>query len=194
MVLATAPRLVLLDEPAAGMTEDGKGADRRPHRTDAPRPCVAVLLIEHDMAFVEALDCPVSVMVMGRIVASGSFAEVRRDPLVRQAYLGAPPHGVTLAATEPERLDDRRRVAGYGQGVVLDGLSLTRRSRRGARTDRAQRRRQDDAAARRSWASSGCAPAAMRYGGSAHRPAQPVRDRAPRHRLCAAGARDLPTT
>ena len=49
---------------------------------------VSALVIEHDMEFVEALDCPVSVMMMGRIVASGSFAEVRENPQVREAYLG----------------------------------------------------------------------------------------------------------
>ena len=49
---------------------------------------VGALVIEHDMAFVEALDCPVSVMMMGRMVASGSFAEVRENPQVREAYLG----------------------------------------------------------------------------------------------------------
>jgi ABC-type uncharacterized transport system ATPase subunit len=88
MVLAAGPRLVLLDEPAAGMT---LGERRETVRLlDAVRrdSGVAILVIEHDMSFVEALDCPVSVMVMGRIVAAGSFDEVRQDDLVRRAYLG----------------------------------------------------------------------------------------------------------
>jgi len=88
MVLAAGPSLVLLDEPAAGMTH---GERRETVRIlDAVRSDtgVAILVIEHDMSFVEALDCPVSVMVMGRIVAAGSFEEVRRDDLVRRAYLG----------------------------------------------------------------------------------------------------------
>lgn len=92
MVLATGPRLVLLDEPAAGMTR----AERM--RTVAliarlrQDSGVALLVIEHDMSFVEALACPVSAMVLGRIVASGGFEEVRADPAVRAAYLG-PAHG-----------------------------------------------------------------------------------------------------
>jgi ABC-type branched-subunit amino acid transport system ATPase component len=89
MVLATAPLLVLLDEPAAGMTRVEKGATLRLLAELRRATGVGVLLIEHDMDFVAALDCPVSVMVMGRVIASGSFDEVRCDNLVRQAYLGA---------------------------------------------------------------------------------------------------------
>lgn len=92
MVLATGPRLVLLDEPAAGMTraERMRTVDliaRLRQESD-----VALLVIEHDMSFVEALACPVSAMVLGRIVASGRFDEVRADAAVRAAYLG-PAHG-----------------------------------------------------------------------------------------------------
>jgi len=48
---------------------------------------VAVLVIEHDMGFVEALDCEVAVMMLGRMIAAGRFAEVREDQRVREAYL-----------------------------------------------------------------------------------------------------------
>jgi urea transport system ATP-binding protein len=89
MVLATGPRLVLLDEPAAGMTRPEKGETLRLLARLREETGVGVLLIEHDMDFVEALDCPVSVMVLGRIVAVGSFEEVRLNPLVREAYLGS---------------------------------------------------------------------------------------------------------
>lgn len=88
MVLATNPLLILLDEPAAGMTRSEKTETVRLIHDIRRQSGVAALVIEHDMAFVEALDCPVSVMMMGRMVASGSFAEMRDNPQVRDAYLG----------------------------------------------------------------------------------------------------------
>ena len=88
MVLATRPSLMLLDEPAAGMTQAEKRETLRLIAALRQESDVALLVIEHDMAFVEGLGCHVSVMVLGRIVASGSFEEVRRDATVRKAYLG----------------------------------------------------------------------------------------------------------
>lgn len=88
MVLATDPRLILLDEPAAGMTRAEKTETVRLIETIRRETRVTALVIEHDMDFVEALASPVSVMMMGRIVASGSFDEVRADRQVREAYLG----------------------------------------------------------------------------------------------------------
>ena len=88
MVLATGPSLVLLDEPAAGMTRAEKSATVQLIADVRAKAGIALLVIEHDMAFVEALNAPVSVMVMGKVVASGTFDQVRRDPLVRDAYLG----------------------------------------------------------------------------------------------------------
>ena len=46
------------------------------------------MVVEHDMRFVEALDARVLVMLAGRLVADGRFAEVRRLPAVHEAYLG----------------------------------------------------------------------------------------------------------
>jgi ABC-type uncharacterized transport system ATPase subunit len=92
MVLATDPLLILLDEPAAGMTRAEKTETVRLLDVIRRETKVSALVIEHDMGFVEALGCPVSVMMMGRIVASGSFAEMRNNRQVREAYLG-PSHG-----------------------------------------------------------------------------------------------------
>jgi ABC-type uncharacterized transport system ATPase subunit len=89
MVLATGPLLILLDEPAAGMTRAEKSETVRLLEVIRRETKVSALVIEHDMDFVEALDCPVSVMMMGKIVASGSFAEMQKNPQVREAYLGS---------------------------------------------------------------------------------------------------------
>ena len=87
MVLATGPRLILLDEPVAGMTRQEKLETARLIADIRRERRTAVLVIEHDMGFVEALDCTVAVMMLGRIIASGSFAEMRQDRRVREAYL-----------------------------------------------------------------------------------------------------------
>jgi len=87
MVLATDPRLILLDEPVAGMTRHEKHETARLIADIRRARPLAVLVIEHDMSFVESLDCAVAVMMLGRVIASGSFAEVRQDPRVREAYL-----------------------------------------------------------------------------------------------------------
>lgn len=70
----------------AGMGTEGVSAMTSlldPLRLQAP-----ILLVEHDMQAVFALADRVSVLVYGRIIATGTVAQIRRDPLVRQAYLG----------------------------------------------------------------------------------------------------------
>ena len=88
MLLALRPKLLLLDEPTAGMTpaETRRTADLiRRIRQEAG---IAAIVIEHDLAFVRAIEAPVAVMVRGRIVRRGSYAEVAADPLVHELYLG----------------------------------------------------------------------------------------------------------
>jgi urea transport system ATP-binding protein len=86
MLLAARVRLLLLDEPTAGMTQAETAATADLIRAVTGR--ATVLVIEHDIGFIEALGCPVTVMAKGRILCAGSFAEVRADARVRELYFG----------------------------------------------------------------------------------------------------------
>ena len=86
MVVASDADLLLLDEPAAGMTHQEAEATARLVRSLAGRH--AVIVIDHDMDFVEQLAAPVSVLCMGRMLAHGSVAEIRANPEVAAVYLG----------------------------------------------------------------------------------------------------------
>jgi branched-chain amino acid transport system ATP-binding protein len=86
LALATRPQLVLLDEPMAGMgPPESRGMIELIQRI---RSRVTVLLVEHDMDAVFRLADCITVLVNGRVVASGAPAAIRVDPAVRQAYLG----------------------------------------------------------------------------------------------------------
>ena len=86
MALATGPRLLLLDEPMAGMGPDESA--RMVTMLRRLKGGVTVLLIEHDMGAVFALADRMTVLVYGRIIASGKPEAIRAEPAVRQAYLG----------------------------------------------------------------------------------------------------------
>ncbi|RJL05389.1 ABC transporter ATP-binding protein [Paracoccus siganidrum] len=86
IALATRPRLLLLDEPLAGTS--GQEAERLIGVMRALKGSLTLVLIEHDMDAVFALADRISVLVYGRIIATGSPAEIRGDPQVRAAYLG----------------------------------------------------------------------------------------------------------
>ena len=85
MALATGPQLMLLDEPMAGMGPEESG---RMVETLKGLEGITMLLVEHDMDAVFKLADRISVMVYGRLIATGSPAEVRANEEVRQAYLG----------------------------------------------------------------------------------------------------------
>lgn len=87
VALAMQPRLLLLDEPMAGLGHLESQAMIGMLRQT--RESAAILLVEHDMEAVFALADRISVLVYGRIIASGTVAEIRDDPAVRAAYLGA---------------------------------------------------------------------------------------------------------
>ena len=86
LALATGARLLLLDEPMAGMGPDESG--RLVELLASLRGETTLLLVEHDMDAVFRLADTVSTLVAGKVVASGTPAEIRAHPEVRRAYLG----------------------------------------------------------------------------------------------------------
>ncbi len=86
LALATAPRLLLLDEPMAGMGPDE--SERMVALLQSLRGSTTLLLVEHDMDAVFRLADRISVLVFGRVIACGTPAEIRNHPDVRRAYLG----------------------------------------------------------------------------------------------------------
>lgn len=86
MVLATSPKVLLLDEPLAGMGHSE--AWRMADVIRAIKVGRGVLLVEHDMDIVFAIADRLTVMADGKVIASGPVDDVRRDPRVRAAYLG----------------------------------------------------------------------------------------------------------
>jgi branched-chain amino acid transport system ATP-binding protein len=86
IALATRPRLLLLDEPLAGAGPEE--TDRLVTLLARLRPAYAILLVEHDMQAVFALADRISVMVYGRVIATGDVPSIRANAEVRAAYLG----------------------------------------------------------------------------------------------------------
>jgi urea transport system ATP-binding protein len=86
MLLAQDPKLLLVDEPAAGMT-----LGEREHTTDILKEAAktrAVVVIEHDMEFIRRLDCKVTVLHEGSVLAEGSLDHVTKNQDVIDVYLG----------------------------------------------------------------------------------------------------------
>ncbi|MGH8737980.1 MAG: ABC transporter ATP-binding protein [Burkholderiales bacterium] len=86
MALATRPRLLLLDEPVAGM--GAEESQRMVRLLAGLKGRETMILVEHDMDAVFTLADRISVLVYGRIIATGTPAEIRANPEVRAAYLG----------------------------------------------------------------------------------------------------------
>ncbi len=86
MALAGSPRLLLLDEPMAGLGPEESA--RMVGMLRALKGDVTILLVEHDMEAVFALADRITVLVYGRAIASGAPADIRANAAVREAYLG----------------------------------------------------------------------------------------------------------
>jgi branched-chain amino acid transport system ATP-binding protein len=86
VVLATQPWLVLLDEPAGGLTRDE--VDRMAEQVRQLTATTTVVVVEHDMNFVRAIAQTVTAFHQGRVLAQGSADEVLSDQRVRDVYLG----------------------------------------------------------------------------------------------------------
>ena len=87
VALATGPRLLLLDEPTAGMSPEE--TLRMTRMLEALPRDVTLLIIEHDMDVVGSLADRVTVLHYGEVLTEGTFAEVKADPRVYEVYLGS---------------------------------------------------------------------------------------------------------
>ncbi len=86
MVVATEPRVVLLDEPTAGMTREETRQTGELVAQLGER--ASVIVVEHDMEFVRQLGAPVTVLHRGALFTQGSFDELSRDERILDIYLG----------------------------------------------------------------------------------------------------------
>lgn len=86
MILISKPQLVLLDEPAAGMTH--QEVRKTAQLIKAINQQSTVVVVEHDMEFISMIAQQVTVFNQGAVLAEGSFREVTQNPLVKEAYLG----------------------------------------------------------------------------------------------------------
>jgi branched-chain amino acid transport system ATP-binding protein len=123
--LGSAPAVLLLDEPAAGLNEaDTVKLGRLLQRL--ARAGLAVVLVEHDMSLVMSVSDEIVVLDAGRRIAAGPPAVVRNDPAVKAAYLGAtqPSAPAELRKAGAPLLEVDALSAGYGPLAVLDQVSL----------------------------------------------------------------------
>ena len=86
MAMMSEPKLLLLDEPTAGMTPEE--TQKTAQLLLSLRGDLTIIAIEHDMNFVRALDCHTIVMHQGRLVVSGTYSEIAQNEMVREIYLG----------------------------------------------------------------------------------------------------------
>ena len=105
--LAARPRLLLLDEPSAGLNE-AETTDLSELLTRLSATGIGVLVVEHDMRFVMGTCDHIHVLDFGRVIASGGPDEIQGNPAVRSAYLGTGPGepGMEAEMVDPDALAD----------------------------------------------------------------------------------------
>jgi urea ABC transporter ATP-binding protein UrtD len=88
MVLASKPRLMLLDEPTAGMTVAETNKTAHLIRAISQETAISIVVIEHDISFVREIAGRITVMYKGSLFREGSYEEIQADEDVRKIYLG----------------------------------------------------------------------------------------------------------
>ncbi|MEO1395194.1 MAG: branched-chain amino acid ABC transporter ATP-binding protein/permease [Cyanobacteria bacterium J06634_5] len=126
--LVTRPQVLLLDEPAAGLSQEDKKTLAQLLRRIASSG-LKVILIEHDMELVMDISDQVLVMDSGAAIALGPPNQVKQDPKVLAAYLGMGSEGTALSrdrvSAQQPVLSVEKLVTGYDTLQVLSGLSLS---------------------------------------------------------------------
>ena len=134
MMLLQEPEILLLDEPVAGMTD--KETEKTGELLQEIARKQSVVVVEHDMEFVRNFASKVTVMHEGKLLKEGSMDEVQRDDRVAEVYLGKR-RDADAAVQQLE--------AGYGESVILRGVSLKVKPGQVVCLLGPQRRREDDA-------------------------------------------------
>jgi branched-chain amino acid transport system ATP-binding protein len=130
LALATAPRLLLLDEPTAGMGSGERDRVLAEIRRLADGGRLTILLVEHDMDVVFGMATRIVVLHQGKVLADGAPQQIREDARVREIYLGQPtaasaaPAPARPAAEARPLLEVERLNAGYGLAHVLHDVTF----------------------------------------------------------------------